>query len=110
MWIANTGLKRAFALLGALVVIGLMVAAEPAYAQPNDPAKRPKIGLVLSGGGAMGLAHIGVIQTLEKAGLRPDYVVGTSMGSIVGGLYASGMSGAELENAIKTLNWDLIFD
>ena len=71
---------------------------------------RPKIGLVLSGGGAMGMAHVGAIQTLEKLGIRPDLVVGTSMGSIVGGLYSSGMSGPELEHAIETMDWDLIFD
>src|ERR1700754_1100450 len=108
MWIANTGLNRAVALLGALAC--LMLAAAPAGAQPSDPAKRPKVGLVLSGGGAMGLAHVGVIQTLEKLGIRPDFVVGTSMGSVIGGLYASGMSGAELEVAVKSMDWDLIFD
>lgn len=86
------------------------MAAAPAWAAPGEAAKRPKIGLVLSGGGAMGMAHVGAIQTLEKLGIRPDYVVGTSMGSIVGGLYASGMSGAELEQAIETMDWDLIFD
>jgi NTE family protein len=58
----------------------------------------------------MGIAHVGAIQTLEKLGIRPDMVVGTSMGSIVGGLYASGMSGAELEHAVEAMNWDVIFD
>src|SRR5262249_28230560 len=71
---------------------------------------KPKIALVLSGGGAMGIAHVGVIQELEKLGIRPDIVVGTSMGSIVGGLYASGMSGADLERAVEGLQWDSIFD
>jgi NTE family protein len=65
---------------------------------------------VLSGGGAMGIAHVGAIQELERLGIRPDMVVGTSMGSIVGGLYASGMSGAELQHAVESMDWDAIFD
>lgn len=102
--------RRLFVLVGALAAVCLAMAAAPASAAPDPPAKRPKIGLVLSGGGAMGMAHVGAIQTLERLGIRPDVVVGTSMGSIVGGLYASGMSGAELEQAIETMDWDLIFD
>ena len=102
--------KRLSALVSALLALWLALAAPPAWAQQNDPPKPPKVALVLSGGGAMGIAHVGVIQTLEKLGIRPDFVVGTSMGSIVGGLYASGMNGAELEQAVETLNWDLIFD
>ena len=49
---------------------------------------RPHIGLVLSGGGAHGIAHLGVLKVMEEAGLRPDYITGVSMGSIVGGLYS----------------------
>ncbi|CAN7507261.1 patatin-like phospholipase family protein [Phenylobacterium sp. LjRoot164] len=102
--------KRLIILSCMLGVMWLGVWIAPAFGQePPEPA-RPKIGLVLSGGGAMGMAHVGAIQTLEKLGIRPDLVVGTSMGSIVGGLYASGMSGAELEHAIETMDWDLIFD
>lgn len=98
--------------LGALILsVWVMLAvAAPAAAQPAAPAQRPKIGLVLSGGGAMGIAHIGAIQELERLGIRPDLVVGTSMGSIIGGLYATGMSGKELEQAVETMNWDAIFD
>lgn len=59
--------------------------------------KKPKIGLVLSGGGAKGLAHIGVLKVIDSLGIKIDYVGGTSMGAIVGGLYASGYSGKELE-------------
>ena len=98
------------ALLGATAALSLTLAAPAAWAQRNDPPHRPKVALVLSGGGAMGIAHVGAIQLLEKLGIRPDLVVGTSMGSIVGGLYASGMNGAELERAVETMNWDLIFD
>jgi NTE family protein len=57
---------------------------------------RPKIGLVLSGGGTKGLAHIGVIKVLEEAGLQADVVTSTSMGSIIGALHAIGYSGQEL--------------
>lgn len=71
--------------------------------------KRPKIGLVLSGGGARGLAHVGVLKELEAARIPIDYVAGTSMGSIIGGLYASGMTPAELERRILAMNWDAMF-
>lgn len=110
MLTADAGLKRLLALAGMIAAVSLALVAPPAFAQSAEPPTRPKLGLVLSGGGAMGIAHVGVIQTLEKLGIRPDYVVGTSMGSIVGGLYASGMNGAELEQAVTTMNWDLIFD
>ncbi len=68
--------------------------------------KRPKIGLVLSGGGAKGIAHIGILKTLEEVGLTPDYITGTSMGSIIGGLYSIGYSADELEELVTTVNWD----
>ena len=63
--------------------------------------KRPKVGLVLSGGGAKGIAHVGVIRELEKKGIKPDYIVGTSMGALIGGLYACGYSPNELDSIIK---------
>ncbi|ORT65753.1 patatin-like phospholipase family protein [Pseudomonas mosselii] len=66
---------------------------------------RPKIGLVLSGGAARGLAHIGVLKALEEQGVRIDAIAGTSMGAVVGGLYASGYSIAELEKLATTLDW-----
>ena len=69
---------------------------------------RPKIGLVLSGGGARGIAHVGVLKELEAARIPIDFVAGTSMGSIIGGLYASGMSSAELERRILAMNWDAV--
>lgn len=68
--------------------------------------ERPEIGLVLSGGGARGIAHVGVLKVLEEAGIEVDYISGTSMGSIVGGLYAIGYSVAELENIIMIQDWD----
>ena len=65
----------------------------------------PKVGLVLSGGGAKGFAHIGVIEAMEKAGIRPDYITGTSMGSIVGALYALGYSIDDMKSIVDTTNW-----
>lgn len=94
-------------------VFGLMAAPFAAAQEAQSTAPRtgkPKLALVLSGGGAMGIAHVGAIQELERLGIRPDLVVGTSMGSIVGGLYASGMNGAELQRTVETMNWDEIFD
>ena len=59
-------------------------------ATPQDTSPRKKVGLVLSGGGAKGMAHIGAIKVIEETGIPIDYIVGTSMGSIIGGLYATG--------------------
>lgn len=66
---------------------------------------RPKVGLVLSGGAARGLAHIGVLKALEEQGVHIDAIAGTSMGAVVGGLYASGYSIEELEHLARTLDW-----
>ncbi|HEX3006865.1 MAG TPA: patatin-like phospholipase family protein [Bacteroidales bacterium] len=74
-------------------------------AQPNGP-KAPKIGLVLSGGGAKGLAHIGVLKVLEEVGMPVDYITGTSMGSVVGGLYACGYSAAKIEDITRRIKWN----
>lgn len=70
--------------------------------------ERPKIGLVLSGGGAKGIAHIGVLKAMEEAGLTPDFITGTSMGSIVGGLYSIGYSADELKEIVLGADWDLL--
>ncbi|MFU8811326.1 MAG: patatin-like phospholipase family protein [Balneolaceae bacterium] len=68
-----------------------------------------RVGLVLSGGGAKGLAHIGVIKQLENAGVRIDYITGTSMGALVGGLYAIGYTTEQLREIAKTNRWDEMF-
>jgi NTE family protein len=67
---------------------------------------RPKIGLTLSGGGAKGIAHIGILKAIDSAGLKIDYITGTSMGSIVGALYAVGYSGNQIEEITKEINWN----
>lgn len=74
-----------------------------------DVTPRPKIGLALSGGGARGAAHIGVLKQLEALNIPIDYIAGTSIGSIIGGLYASGYSAAELEVLIADIDWDSAF-
>lgn len=68
-------------------------------------ARRPRIGVVLAGGGAKGAAHIGVLKYLEEKGIPVDYVTGTSMGSIIGGLYALGYTPAQIDSIIKTVDW-----
>lgn len=70
--------------------------------------KRPKVGVVLSGGGAKGLAHIGVLKVLEEAGVQVDYIGGTSMGAIIGGLYASGYSARQLDSIFREVDSDAL--
>ncbi len=84
----------------------LLAISQIAVAEPLPP--RPKIGLVLSGGGARGLAHIGVLRVLEEMQVPVDLIVGTSMGAVVGGAYASGRSVDELETLVKSANWGAI--
>ncbi len=74
--------------------------------EPDQKVKSPKIALVLSGGGAKGFAHIGVLKVLEKEGIPIDLIVGTSMGSLVGGIYSLGYTALELETLVKSLNWE----
>ncbi|HOB96745.1 MAG TPA: patatin-like phospholipase family protein, partial [Aquabacterium sp.] len=71
---------------------------------------RPRIGLVLSGGGARGLAHVGVLKVLEQLQIPVDVITGTSMGAIVGGLYASGMRADVLERELRAVRWGEIFN
>jgi NTE family protein len=85
------------------------LAQEAAPDKAPEPPKRPRIGLALGGGGARGMAHIGVIRALEQLHVPVDYVVGTSMGSIVGGLYACGYTPDEMEKLIKSIHWDTLF-
>ena len=71
---------------------------------------KPKVGLVLSGGGAKGLAHIGVLKVIDSLGVKVDYVAGTSMGSIIGALYASGYSGKQLDSIFQKVDFDTIIN
>ena len=72
----------------------------------SQETTRKKIGLVLSGGGAKGLAHIGVLKVIEEAGIKIDYIGGTSMGAVVGGLYASGYNANQIDSIFKATNFD----
>jgi NTE family protein len=98
----------------ACLALGLLPGMGWASADNNsrEPgADRPRIGLVLSGGGARGAAHIGVIRALERLHIPIDAVAGTSMGAVVGGLYAAGMTGDEIAEVFRTLDWqDLLRD
>ena len=78
-------------------------------AAPLPPLGRPRIGLVLSGGGARGLSHVGVLKVLEQLQIPIDVITGTSMGAIVGGLYASGMRAEVLERELKAVKWGEVF-
>ena len=83
---------------------GAVVAAE------TDPVPhRPRIGLVLSGGGARGMAHIGVLKVLEDLKVPIDCIAGTSVGAIVGGLYASGMDAHSIDAVMRSLDWQDAF-
>ena len=74
----------------------------------QEKAKRPTVGLALSGGGAHGITHLGVIKVMEEAGLRPDYITGVSMGSIIGGLYSLGYSADSLYKILKKADLELL--
>jgi NTE family protein len=91
-----------------LLLAATLAASSPSPVSAQDCADR-RVALVLSGGGAKGLAHIGVLQTLDRLGIRPDLIVGTSMGAILGALYASGYSGRELDSLARTLPLSEIF-
>jgi len=78
-------------------------AAMPAAGIEAQP--RPRIGLVLSGGGARGTAHIGVLKLLDDLHVPVDAIAGTSMGAVIGGLYASGMNGREIERLMSSVDW-----
>jgi len=88
----------------ATLPVGPVAAQELASEPP-----RPRIGLVLSGGGARGLAHVGVLQALEELRVPVDAIAGTSMGAVVGGLYASGMTAAEIDALMRGMDWSAAF-
>lgn len=96
--------------VSALVIAALLASPAPALAADEPAApKRPRIGLVLGGGGARGGAHVGVLKVLEELRIPVDYIAGTSMGSIVGGLYASGLSAQEIERELRAMDWADVF-
>ena len=101
-------------LLAFGIALTILLAAQdvPAQAPPDQlpaQAPRPRIGLVLSGGGARGAAHVGVLKVLEELRIPIDAIAGTSMGAVVGGLYASGMSAAQIERQFASVDWSDAF-
>ncbi|MBI3368568.1 MAG: patatin-like phospholipase family protein [Burkholderiales bacterium] len=101
-----TPIHRVVACALALIVLTPSRAADEA---PPAEARRPRIGLVLSGGGARGLTHVGVLKVLEELRVPVDVIAGTSMGAIVGGLYASGLRADELERELLQVRWGEVF-
>lgn len=94
-------MKKHFSL--PLVLIACIFFALPSSAQP-----RKKVGVVLSGGGAKGVAHIGALKVIEEAGIPIDYIVGTSMGSIIGGLYAIGYTPEQMDSMVQKQDWSFV--
>ena len=116
--------RRAASAIGCLTLFFLSASAaaadpaDPAPASapaaaplviPSTPGRRPRIGLVLSGGGARGAAHIGVLEILDQLHVPVDAISGTSMGAVVGGLYASGLSAQDIAQVAGSLNWQDAF-
>ncbi len=95
-----------------ILICYIVFSAPPAQSDqhPDDKQIRPKIAVVLGGGGAHGVAHLGVLQELERQRVPIDLVVGSGFGGVVGGLYASGMSLGEIHNFLVETNWPNVFD
>ena len=101
IWGINSVSKQLLYSIGSSL-ISIFFFSTSAFAQQQ---KKPKIGLVLSGGGAKGFAHIGVLKVLEEAGIKIDYIGGTSMGAVVGGLYASGYNAAQIDSIFQATDF-----
>lgn len=98
-------------MLRAILTILALVLALPAFAQPaTEPPHRPRIGLVLGGGGARGFAHVGILQVLEENRIPVDAIAGTSMGAVVGSLYASGKNAQQLTAITEEIPWTTVFN
>jgi len=97
-------------LLRLLILAALALLAPSTAQAQTEPGSRPRIGLVLGGGGARGGAHVGVLRVLEELRVPVDAIAGTSMGAIVGGLYAAGLSAAQIEEQLTGIDWGLVFN
>jgi NTE family protein len=102
-------MKQIQTILITLLMVLPVFSAPVDSSRPLTSKKRPRIGLVLSGGGARGAAHVGVIKVLEELRVPVDFIAGTSMGSAVGGLYASGLNTQELETLFANFDWNAAF-
>lgn len=97
-----------FVLTALLILTAAAARCQENSKKEGNTSRRPKVGLVLSGGGAKGFAHIGAIKVIEEAGLPIDYITGTSMGSIVGALYAIGYTPEQMEEIILQQDWNRV--
>lgn len=93
-----------------IITLFILIAFSTKAQNTLQQNQKPKVGLVLSGGGAKGLAHIGALKVLDSLGVKVDYVAGTSMGAIIGSLYASGYTGNELDSIFNTVDFDKIIN
>src|SRR6187401_1377898 len=100
----------------AVLLLAIFTITSNLYAQMSGSVslakqlgKPPRFALVLSGGGARGFAHIGVLDILDSAGIKPDLIIGTSMGAVIGGFYAAGYSPKELEKFVLETDWADVF-
>ncbi|TVR70067.1 MAG: hypothetical protein EA408_11800 [Marinilabiliales bacterium] len=107
-----TGLAARYSAITVIYLLMLVMPARQGFSLPGPPpaADEPgAVGLTLSGGGARGLAHVGLLHIIDSAGLRIDYISGTSMGSIAGAMYASGYTAAEIEEFALSMDWNSVF-
>jgi NTE family protein len=108
----GAAMRRIFVLIAVLTITILGIAQQASENRSlvlnprKEPARRPRIGVALEGGGALGLAHIGVLQWFEEHHIPVDYVAGTSMGGLIGGFYAAGTSPDELRKMIHGIEWN----
>lgn len=102
-WQSIAGIQRMFCVIS---VIGVMCMSGPSrmYGQ----RQRPKVAVVLSGGGAKGAAHVGALKVIEQAGIKPDMIVGTSMGALIGGLYAVGYTPEQMDSILRSQDWKVL--
>ena len=91
-----------------LAVVNLIFCTTSVQGDDDTPPKRKKVAVVLSGGGAKGMAHIGALKVIEKAGIPIDIITGTSMGSIIGGLYAIGYNANMLDSLARVQDWKYV--
>ncbi|MBK8311793.1 MAG: patatin-like phospholipase family protein [Chitinophagaceae bacterium] len=100
-WFLNSDLNEVFPHSFLCTTFSLSIAGQEANVRPKSDSP-------LGGGGAKGLAHIGILKAIDSAGLKIDYITGTSMGAIMGSLYAAGYSGNEIERMARKIDWDVL--
>jgi NTE family protein len=105
----SSGVRRLLAVLLLASCAGLAPTGSVAQSPSADAPKRPRIGLALSGGGARGAAHIGVLKVLDELRVPVDCIAGTSMGAVIGGSFSAGTTPAEMQKVVETTDWNEVF-